>query len=135
LERLGGRWERLEFRETYCFDRGRSMGERNGSGVQFDPDVPIFHDSTNASAEAIVETLRTGLLSTRMRAIEVDDENEGVVPNFPWCKAIHGLEAGLQCEATACFVLFASVSWKRPKTDQSRRGKLSYSECFRRPSL
>jgi hypothetical protein len=26
------------------------------SGVQFDPDAPI-HDSTNASAEAIVETL------------------------------------------------------------------------------
>jgi hypothetical protein len=27
------------------------------SGIQFDPDAPIFHDSTNASAEAVVETL------------------------------------------------------------------------------
>jgi hypothetical protein len=27
------------------------------SAVQFDPDAPIFHDSTNASAEAIAETL------------------------------------------------------------------------------
>jgi hypothetical protein len=29
-----------------------------------------------------VETLKTDPLSTRMRAIQDDDENEGVVPNF-----------------------------------------------------
>jgi hypothetical protein len=32
--------------------------EEQRSGVQFDPDAPIFHDSTNASAEASVETLK-----------------------------------------------------------------------------
>jgi hypothetical protein len=52
------------------------------SGIQFDPDAPIFHDSTNASAAATVETPQTDPLSTRMRAIEDDEENEGVVPNF-----------------------------------------------------
>jgi bisphosphoglycerate-dependent phosphoglycerate mutase len=32
------------------------------------------------------------------------------------------LEAGLHCEATACFVLFASLSWKRPKIPEVSAG-------------
>jgi hypothetical protein len=62
------------------------------SGVQFDPDASIFHDSTNASAEATVETLKT---DPRVRAIEDDDEDEGVVPNFfaqPCVTAIPSME-------------------------------------------